>query len=67
MDKPAQTLAGHSEAVGGVAWSPYGRLASGAVDKRVRTWQPDPQDWMQQACQRAGRNLTQAEWMRYLE
>ena len=32
----------------------------------IHRWDVDPESWQQQACWLAGRNLTQAEWERYL-
>jgi hypothetical protein len=48
-----------------VAWSADGRLASGSKDGTVQVWQMNPEEWVRQACHRAGRNLTQAEWRLY--
>ncbi len=63
---PAHTLKGHSHQVMSVAWSPDGRLASGSYDQTVQVWNMDPGEWIRQACYRAGRNLTQAEWALFL-
>ena len=40
-------------------------IASG-VAGTVRLWDMDPEAWRARACTIAGRNLTQAEWDRYL-
>jgi hypothetical protein len=48
-----------------VAWSADGRLASGSEDRTVIVWQMDPETWIEQACQIAGRNFTIAEWRQY--
>ena len=45
---------------------PDERLASGSVDDMVIVWEADPAVWVSQACQRAGRNLTENEWGQYL-
>lgn len=62
----AQILEEHTGSINSVAWSKDGLLASGSTDNSVRVWQLDPQVWLQESCQRAGRNLTQAEWERFL-
>jgi WD40 repeat protein len=61
-----QVLEGHTRTVHCVAWSGDGRLASGGDDGKVRVWELNPEVWLLEACQRAGRNLTRAEWERYL-
>ena len=53
-----------------VAFSPDGNtLASGGirdgVSSRIFFWNLNPQNWIQSACERAGRNLTQSEWEQY--
>jgi WD40 repeat protein len=62
---PDQVLEGHGDRVTSVAWSDDGRLASGSNDGMVRVWQLNPEIWTAEACQRAGRNLTRAEWDLY--
>jgi WD40 repeat protein len=42
------------------------RLASGADDGTIIFWDVSLAAWRQDACQLAGRNLTQEEWERYL-
>jgi WD40 repeat protein len=59
---PAQTLEGHAGTVWSVARSADGWLASGDDDRNVQVWQMNPEEWIRQACHRAGRNFTQAEW-----
>ena len=63
--QPAQTLEGHAGGVWSVAWSADGRLASGSWDGTVQVQVTDPGVWTAGACQRAGRNLSQAEWELY--
>jgi WD40 repeat protein len=59
---PVHTLGGSGQ-VNSVAWSADGRLASGS--ETLQVWNMDPEEWLRQACDRAGRNLTRAEWALY--
>lgn len=53
---------GDTGSVWPVAFSPDGAtLASGSGDPTVRLWAA-PMTWVDQACELAGRNLSQAEW-----
>jgi WD40 repeat protein len=45
---------------------PYGRLASGGDDGNIKLWLVDEQKLIAALCLRAGRNLTKAEWARYI-
>jgi len=59
-------LIGHAAAVKSVAFSPNGQwLASGGADGTVNLWNLDLGAWQKQACQQAGRNLSQAEWAQF--
>lgn len=62
-----QPLVGPVAAVAALAMNPGATLlAAGYADGSVLLWNIDPQQWEQRACWRAGRNLTETEWERYL-
>ena len=59
-------LTSHEAAVNSLAFSPDGNtLVSSSHDADVIIWTLDSASLIDKACQRAGRNLTQAEWLRY--
>jgi len=59
-------LEGHQGAVSSLAFSPTGdRLLSGGHDGMVYLWPMELKQWMELACDRAGRNMTQEEWTTY--
>ncbi len=41
-------------------------ISGGAGDGRLITWTLDPASWVARACELAGRNLSRAEWDRYV-
>ncbi|MGQ0778016.1 MAG: WD40 repeat domain-containing protein [Pseudonocardiales bacterium] len=60
-------LDGHTDAVYGVAFSPNGKMiASTSADSTVQLWPATVDLWVERACAVAGRNLSQAEWDRFL-
>jgi hypothetical protein len=59
----------HAHAGGGVrslAVLADGRLASSGDDGKIKLWLVDEQKLIAALCLRAGRNLTKAEWARYI-
>jgi WD40 repeat protein/energy-coupling factor transporter ATP-binding protein EcfA2 len=61
-----QPFIGHSDILRAVAFSPDGKtLASGSDDNTIILWEVSPEYWIEQTCQRVGRNFTRAEWNRY--
>jgi WD40 repeat protein len=49
-----------------VAFSPDGKmLAAGEDDNNVVLWDMDLASWVETACERAGRNLSQNEWQQF--
>jgi WD40 repeat protein len=58
-------ITGNSAAVG---WTNPGgtKLVTGSSDGYAVLWDVSPRHWKQRACNIARRNLTRAEWMRYL-
>jgi uncharacterized delta-60 repeat protein len=59
-----QPITGSSTSVYSLAFSPDSRtLISGGNE--IILWNLDPQSWIEESCQIAGRNLTEAEWTQY--
>ncbi|MCJ7432507.1 MAG: hypothetical protein MUO77_03375 [Anaerolineales bacterium] len=62
-----EPLLGHNGPIESVTFSPNGFiLASGGRDNTIFLWDINVQSWIEKACQRVGRNFTQAEWQQYL-
>ena len=61
---PIGTLSGHSAPVQSVAFSPDGKtLASSSFD--IILWDLNEKSWINESCQRVGRNFTRKEWELY--
>ncbi len=57
----------HESTVLSVAFSHDGAFfASGSIDETIQLWAAPPVGWVAELCQRAGRNLTQAEWEQFI-
>ena len=62
-----QPLTGHTNVIDTVVFSPDGKtLVSGSKDGSLILWDVDLQFWIEQSCQRGGRNFTRAEWSFYI-
>jgi WD40 repeat protein len=48
-----------------LAFSPDGKTLAAGNSNNLILWDVAPQSWIEQSCQRAGRNLTRAEWGLY--
>lgn len=60
------SLTGHSSYVNDFSFSPDGKLlASVANDRSLILWNLDIQAWINNACERAGHNLSKSQWAYY--
>ena len=61
-----QPLNGYLAAVFSLAFSPDGKtLASDSSENIIILWDVNPKSWIENICQRVGRNFTHAEWAQY--
>ena len=66
-ERIGEPLAGHTNSVRSVAFSPDGgTLASASQDGTVLLWDLNPPSWKARAGRLAGRNLSLAEWKKYI-
>lgn len=67
-DAVGQPLAGPNASVAALAIDAReDLLAVGFADGSILIWNINPEAWQQRACERAGRNMTEAEWEKYLQ
>ena len=61
-------LKGHDAVVYGVSFNPKSpnTIVSGGLDRKLRIWTINPNDWRRAACDVANRNLTCAEWQAFV-
>jgi class 3 adenylate cyclase/WD40 repeat protein len=62
----APPLAGHAAFTRAVVWSAADQLLTGSFTGTLIAWDLAPAHWVDRACTLAGRDLTRAEWTRYL-
>ena len=61
-----QPLNGYLAAVFSLAFSPDGKtLASDSSENIIILWDVNPKSWIENICQRVGRNFTHAEWVQF--
>jgi WD40 repeat protein/ABC-type Mn2+/Zn2+ transport system ATPase subunit len=66
LPRQVANLQGHSDSVNAIAFDPTGRvLASAGDDSTILLWNTDAASLVQRACEIAGRNLSQAEWLEF--
>jgi WD40 repeat protein len=59
-------LLGHDKQAIGIAWLADGTLVTASLGGSLIAWDTAPDSWADRACELAGRDLTRAEWNRYL-
>jgi WD40 repeat protein len=59
-------LLAHDKQAIGIAWLADGTLVTASLGGSLIAWDTAPDGWADRACELAGRDLTRAEWNRYL-
>src|SRR5206468_2834947 len=60
-----QLVAGDQFWASTVAFSPDNQTIASSWGDTIVLWDLSPQGWIEQSCQRVGRNFTRAEWAQY--
>ena len=61
-----EPLRAHTDFVNSLAFSPDGKLLAAGSRGETVLWDVDPKSWATRACERANRNMSQAEWEHYM-
>ena len=59
-------LEAHGDYTRGIAWLDEEHVLTGSGARSLIAWDMSPAGWLDRACELAGRDLSSAEWRRYL-